>query len=202
MKNKKKVIKRRQFLRLSRYFLLLPFLLSIFLCINPTFGESKTANDDNFNEIKTTSFTIFYEPDVNLKTIRSKLNRRRFYISGSKKPGKLDSVEEKISYRLNMLFARVKETLDMYPINIHCKVKIFKSRKKVQNEFKKYANRKAKVKSFYLHRYKTIYMSQDDISDSVMAHEMAHFIIDHYFMIRPPEKVNEMLAIYADSHLD
>ena len=41
-----------------------------------------------------------------------------------------------------------------------------------------------------------------DISDSVMAHEMAHAVIDNYFNVIPPEKTAELLATYVDSHLE
>ena len=34
-----------------------------------------------------------------------------------------------------------------------------------------------------------------------MAHEIAHAIIDHYLLIRPPRATAEILAHYVDEHL-
>jgi hypothetical protein len=35
----------------------------------------------------------------------------------------------------------------------------------------------------------------------MLAHEMAHCVIDHYLLIRPPMATAEILARYVDSHL-
>jgi predicted Zn-dependent protease len=47
----------------------------------------------------------------------------------------------------------------------------------------------------------TIYTSEQDISDSVIAHEIGHAVVDHFFTVKPPEKIGEMLAQYVDVHL-
>ena len=36
---------------------------------------------------------------------------------------------------------------------------------------------------------------------STLAHEMGHAVIDHYFVIRPPSKVAEMLCEYVDKEI-
>jgi hypothetical protein len=35
----------------------------------------------------------------------------------------------------------------------------------------------------------------------MLAHEMAHSIIDHYLRVRPPHATAEILARYVDGHL-
>ncbi len=59
-----------------------------------------------------------------------------------------------------------------------------------------------RYKSFYIHGYATIYTSMQDISDSVISHEMAHAVMDNYFKVMPPERAAEFLATYVDSHLE
>jgi len=39
------------------------------------------------------------------------------------------------------------------------------------------------------------------LNENILAHEMGHCIIDHYFVILPPRKIQEMLAVYVDIHL-
>ena len=41
-----------------------------------------------------------------------------------------------------------------------------------------------------------------DINEGILAHEMAHAIIDHFFDIRPPRATAEILARYVDKHLN
>ena len=41
-----------------------------------------------------------------------------------------------------------------------------------------------------------------DVHAGMLAHELAHAIIDHYLTVRPPAQTAEILARYVDSHLD
>jgi hypothetical protein len=131
-----------------------------------------------------------------------KLYQRRFRFRGVTKPASLSSYEDKIVYRINVLLARVKEMLDMYPPEMYFTIRIFKSSDEIDKEYYKIMRERKSVKAFYNHRFKTIYTSEGTISDSVIAHELTHVIIDNYFLIRPPAKVAEMMAIHTDSHLD
>jgi hypothetical protein len=40
----------------------------------------------------------------------------------------------------------------------------------------------------------TIYLNVDDLHEELLAHEMAHAIIDHYLLVRPPPATAEILA--------
>jgi hypothetical protein len=44
----------------------------------------------------------------------------------------------------------------------------------------------------------TIYVSLKDVSLGMLAHEVAHAIISSYFVVAPPEKVQEVLAGYVE----
>ena len=35
----------------------------------------------------------------------------------------------------------------------------------------------------------------------ILAHEMAHAVIDHYFGVKPPKATAEILAQYVDAHI-
>ena len=47
----------------------------------------------------------------------------------------------------------------------------------------------------------TLFTSEEKVSANVLAHEIAHCIVDHYFSVIPPTKVAEMIAQYADAHI-
>ena len=55
--------------------------------------------------------------------------------------------------------------------------------------------------AWYLYQYHSIYINLEDLHEGILAHEMAHSIIDHYLIIRPPGATAEILARYVDSHL-
>ena len=152
--------------------------------------------------IRSSYFTIRLEPQVNLKRVLARINSRSFYAGRTPRVDSLASLEEKIGYRMDVLLERVKKVLDTYPAITNIEVKIFKNRKDLQDEFYKITRRKGFVRSFYVHRYNTIYTSEADINDSVVAHEMGHAVVDHYFQAVPSEKMGEMLAAYVDLHLE
>ena len=55
--------------------------------------------------------------------------------------------------------------------------------------------------AFYSHKTKTIHVDVSSITDGVLAHEMAHGVINFYFKTPPPAKMQKILAQYVDLHL-
>jgi hypothetical protein len=178
--------------------------------INVEIAEKPEESKPEWLKAESVYFTIYYRPDVNIKRIVSRINSRGFSVvhnppsAATSTLYTLNGPEAKMAYRFDMLFARVKEILDMFPVDIHINVKIFKNRKEINTEFCRLARSGSgdECRSFYIHTYDTIYTSEQDISDSVIAHEMTHALVDHYFSATPPEKMAEILATNVDLHLD
>ena len=164
-------------------------------------GDDKKT-EGNWFVIKGANFTVYCEQTTDLKDISDKLTKRSLFAAGVYDPNPTSAPSKKVAYRLNMLFKRAKEILDMYPDIKELKVKIFKDRSALDDEYAGIFGKREDYKSFYVHKLKTIYTSEEDISDSVVAHEMAHAIIDNYFAVVPPPKIAEILASYVDLHLE
>jgi hypothetical protein len=169
-------------------------------------GDVDEVSPPEWVRLETGYLTIYYHPGADLDRIESRLRQRATYFSADI-PSEYADVEEKIRYQLDALFRRAQNILDMHP-DMHLKIRIFGSREELNEEYIKIFSENTpediedeKLKAFYVDKYKTIYASEDDISDSIMAHEMGHAIIDHYFAVIPPEKVRELLASYVDLHL-
>ncbi|MEA3489424.1 MAG: hypothetical protein U9R44_03655 [Candidatus Omnitrophota bacterium] len=163
--------------------------------VSPQQGEWRTE--------KSAYFDIYYRPDAKLKKIERKLRRRvGFYDRKDLSTGFLNSIEKKIAYRMDLLFSRAKDILGMYPRVKGVKIMILKDRKELNAEYYRIFGERQNFKSFYIYKHNTIYTTEKDISDSVLAHEMGHVIVDHFFVVRPPEQVRELLAQYVDLHLE
>ena len=160
------------------------------------------AGSDSWTTIRSSYFTILLEPDVNLKRVLSGINIRSFYTAAGRRVNSLAGLEEKIGHRMDLLWEQVKKVLDIYPVSTDIKVKIFKRRKDLQDEYCRITMKRSRVRSFYVHQYNTIYTSEADINDSVIAHEMGHAVVDRHFQVVPSEKIGEMLATYVDLHLE
>ncbi|MDD4183176.1 MAG: hypothetical protein PHT53_05085 [Candidatus Omnitrophica bacterium] len=56
----------------------------------------------------------------------------------------------------------------------------------------------ANLPSVYIPSHNTIYISFNDATAGMLAHEMAHAVISTYFVVAPPAKVQEILAGYVE----
>ncbi|MDD4955866.1 MAG: hypothetical protein PHP17_07520 [Candidatus Omnitrophica bacterium] len=56
----------------------------------------------------------------------------------------------------------------------------------------------AGLPSIYVPSHNTIYISFNDATAGMLAHEMAHAVISTYFVVAPPPKVQEILAGYVE----
>ena len=52
-----------------------------------------------------------------------------------------------------------------------------------------------------MYEYNTVYLNVQDVHEGMLAHELAHAIIDNFMAVRPPRATAEILATYVDKHL-
>jgi hypothetical protein len=150
-------------------------------------------------------FTLMYAPDTNLKKLEARIRSRYFSVSSAERDlytNPAYDIEKRIASRLELIFLRAEQILAMYPAKFSIKIKVFRNRIELSEEYFRIFNADRQYKSFYVHSLGTIYTSMQDVSDSKISHEMGHAIIDNYFAIIPPPKVAELLAVYVDSHLE
>lgn len=157
---------------------------------------------EDWKTLKSDYFTVYYRPGADLKKISGRLSGRSFFIGGKRDPDSIGTPAEKVARRLDILLRRAEDILGMYPRNLNIKIKIFKTQDELDDEHDKIFGKKERYKSFYVYKHDTIYTTERNMSDSIISHEMGHAIVDHYFVVRPPEKVREILASYVDVHLE
>ena len=170
----------------------------------PLAGEAaKTTEEGQWKIVESSYFIIHYRPDADLGAIEKKMQKRKFYFGARRMPAGISDPAKRIAYRFDILHSRAREILGMNPRNMEkIKVKIFKSRKSLGDEYFRIFGKRKNYKAFYIYKYNTIYATEEDTTDSVMAHEIGHAVVDHYFVVRPSEKIRELLATYVDFHLD
>tara|TARA_Y100000031_G_scaffold144743_1_gene176601 strand:- start:444 stop:941 length:498 start_codon:yes stop_codon:yes gene_type:complete len=147
--------------------------------------------------------TVFYEKDVDLQLISRRVNLRfsDFYSPRRFIEDPDLEVEDILVGKFDAIFNRVEEVLDMYPSRIHVAIKIFKTKKALDATYEEIFGEANSARSFYIYKTNTIYTVESEIDEAILAHEMAHCVIDHYFVILPSRKIQEILAVYADVHL-
>lgn len=169
--------------------------------VNAEEAAAKSAEEPWFT-VKSAYMKINCDNAVDLKAIGRKISRRGLFASGIYDPNPVSAPAEKIAYMLDRLLKRTKEILGMWPENFNLEIRIYKDRDQLDGEYCRIFGTKPGYKAFYIYKYNTIYTSEEDISDSVMAHEMGHAVIDHYFSAIPPAQIREVLAEYVNLHLE
>jgi len=168
-----------------------------------SFSALAYPQEENRNSFSSKFCTVCYENDVNLKKVNIRVNPEfsNFYSPRNYKENPGILIEDIISNKLDAIFNRAEEILDMYPAKIHVAINIYKTQEELNKVYEEFFNEPNKAVSFYIYKTNTIYTVESRLNENMLAHEMAHCIIDHYFIIMPPKKIQEMLAVYVDIHL-
>lgn len=116
----------------------------------------------------------------------------------AKAPG---SLHGEISQKVDSLYERVQEILDMRKKAPKVFINLYADRKKLDQAYYRLYQSKNNIRAWYVFDHNTIYINADDVHEGVLAHEMAHSIIDHFFLVRPPSASAEILARYVDAHI-
>jgi len=183
----------------TAYFFQYLFLNGL-LCIiffNPAFGS------EGWQQIETRYTIVRYQTLEDLKRFDQEINYGKTAWGISRVFGR--SSEEDIPFnvtnKVDALWERVREILDMRKQSPKVTINIYGSKQQLGDAYTGIYNEAPRFRAWYIYEYNTIYLNVDDVNDGMLAHEMAHSIIDHYLQIRPPAASAEILARYVDSHL-
>lgn len=103
--------------------------------------------------------------------------------------------------RVDKIVEKVSSLLDMHPLKLHFTISLYKTHAEVAAAYKALGMLGAAPVAFYSHGSRTIVVSIDDITDRILAHEIAHAVICAYFVTPPPVRMQEILAQYVDKNL-
>ena len=157
----------------------------------------KIAGNKNF--IKSNYFTIYYYEGCDLTKLAKHLQVNYFlHIDAYSLDGRAEDIDSIIAKLFDSIYLEVSDILDIHIYSFNGTINIFPSKDRIENMFKAYHTNLEEIPAIYLHTEKTIYLSAADVSLGVLSHEVAHAIISNYFVVAPPEKVQEVLAGYVE----
>ena len=158
-----------------------------------------TAGPIAWKELETKHTIIKFQSHEDLASFSNKLDSGFSSLFGSQSWN--SSREVKLKQRVDSIYSRVQTILDMRRSTKKVIIQIYKNKPKLHQAYYDIYRSKRKLRAWYIYERKTIYISTEDVFAGMLAHEMAHHIIDHYLAIRPPGATAEILARYVDSHL-
>ena len=108
---------------------------------------------------------------------------------------------QKIGRKVDTLYERVQEILDMRKWFKKVSINLYADKKELAAAYVDLYRQPCQVRAWYVFTLNTIYVNVDDVHEEILAHEMAHAIIDHYLLVRPPAAAAEILARYVHTHI-
>lgn len=170
----------------------------------PGTTPEKTEAASRWHQIETQHTVIRYNSADDLEKFDRKIDfspgefslKSLFSSSGSK------NEREQFNEKIDALYERVQEILDMRKKSKKkVKIQLYSGKKELQEAYKALFGGELNVRAWYIFETNTIFINVNDAHEGMLAHEMAHSVIDHYLTVRPPRATAEILAVYVDTHL-
>ena len=165
----------------------------------PAQASDAADSSEEWQRVDSRYCTIWIDPSVGAEQVFRRISVWRIQPQVRAAPG--STLNEQLAAKFDTLLLRVQDLLDMYPPGIHITFRITRDRNEIDRVHRAHYGVGVDAQAIYLFESNTVYADYPELSESVLAHEMAHAVIDHYFGVRPPRKIEEMLAIYADENL-
>jgi hypothetical protein len=111
------------------------------------------------------------------------------------------TAEEVVIQKIDGLIEKVKRLLRLFPKEVKFRI-ILLPLDDVQRIYSERYRTKVDFISFYALEDKTVFISVDDVTVNVLAHELAHVVIDNSFHVCPSVEVHENLAQFVETHIE
>jgi hypothetical protein len=174
--------------------------IALFFSLSP---KRAYAEGLEWNKVETRFTAIHYQAPEDLETFYSRIDYgpnhwgiKRLFSSSA--PGNLQDV---VARKVDLLFERVQSILGMRKKMDRVHVRLHQDKDQLHQVFLEIYRQECRLRAWYRYKNNTVYLNLQDLNEGMLAHELAHAVIDHYLLVRPPRATAEILARYVDSHL-
>lgn len=160
----------------------------------------QTESSANAKELKTNYATIVYSNDELLEKFNRQitLNRQLRLLLRNQKTF---TIQDEVKSKVDLVVEKVESVLEMFPEILQFNMNVMETAEDVQQVYMAKYDRRVDHIAYYSLKEKTIYISADDATLRVMAHEIGHTVVDHYYKTPTPSKIHEVLAQFADKYV-
>ncbi|MBU1168090.1 MAG: hypothetical protein KKD44_00855 [Proteobacteria bacterium] len=143
--------------------------------------------------------SVSYETENMLEAFNNRLFMGRLrYLLRAKRAL---TMEDEVISKMDVISKKVEQVLEMFPPHLHYSVSLCENMDRVKDKFIALHRLEWKRPGFYSPINDTMYLSVKNANLQVVAHEVGHVVVEKYFKVRPPVKVHELLAQYAEKHI-
>ncbi len=176
-------------------------LFTFFLLCHSVSGSS-LAQPQAQEKISSRYATISYQGEPLLRSFNKRIKLGSLdYLLKRRISGEL-SLQDQVSGKVDIIVERVETMLEMHPKNFRVDIIVVRSTDDVRALYKQKYRRDIEFLAFYSPSEKSIYISADEARSNILAHELAHAVIDQYFGVAAPVKIHELLAGYVSENFE
>lgn len=151
--------------------------------------------EGDFRQYETRYATVYYRTDKDFYGFSRNIGSLGIFGRSS------ENAVAKTKERIDAVVTRVEAILDMHPSDLHVAVYIYATQKELEELSRGMGIDSETPIAFYSPSRKTIFVSVENITEGVFAHEFAHAVICFYFVTPPPARMQEILAQFVDRNL-
>ncbi len=187
----------------SRKILLLYLWYSFFFLwsVSPVFAELSINTSWHILDTKYTSIHYHSIKDLNKFNNNVEFSYSTMGLKWLFKKKSPKDTENEIKQKVDAIYEKVQEILDMRKSMTKVAIYVSHDKQELRSLYRKIYKRPCHFRAWYVYDSNTIYVNADDVHEGILAHEIAHSIIDNYLLIFPPKATAEILARYVDDHL-
>jgi hypothetical protein len=179
------------------------FLQCLLLLLCFRIVQAEPSQDIAWQILETKHTVIKYQSpsDVNKLNARIKFGARHW---GLKRLLGSDDVQDTgavVAKKVDTVFEKAQEILGMRRKMKKVTIHVYQNKNQLKRAYESIYRRPCHIRAWYRFRNNTVYVNLADLHEGMLAHELAHAIIDNYLEVRPPRATAEILARYVDSHL-
>ncbi|RLB37155.1 MAG: hypothetical protein DRH20_08320 [Deltaproteobacteria bacterium] len=184
---------------LSALLLLAGLLAPLPTLAGNSFGKGATV----WKELRTRHTIVMFRSRMDLETLEARLRLGpalwgpdRLYGGSSGR-----ELEDLLAQKIDAVYERVQEILDMRRKIGRTRIRIYPTRADMEETYVRAYRKPCPYRAWYVFEINTVFLNIEDVHTGILAHELAHSIVDHYLLVRPPPRAAEILARYVDRHL-
>ncbi len=155
---------------------------------------------DSARQTKSRYFTIYLQGGIDAERLAMKIalpQEMRSIVASSSEFQSSLSFEDQI----DVLYLAVSEILQAHMKNFESTAKVCSGPEGLAGVSRELFGRDIKTGGFYVVALDALYIDSENVSLYVLGHELAHAVISKYFVVPPPEKIQEVLAGYVEYEL-
>ena len=149
-------------------------------------------------ELESKYFSAKIHDDIDIYALARKIDIMYYLASTAHSSSKAPNAVSILKDNLDGLYMAVSDILGIHIYSLKINLNILPTRKDISDTLKEHLEEEIDIPSYFYKDKNTIYISFEDLTIGMLAHEVSHAITARYFVVLPPPNTQEILSGYVE----